>query len=80
MNSKKDTVKRLVIYLLIAFIPFWIILPVLNSLYDKPIYTSEKAVAVAYAVGVFGMLIPSIAHLITRLITKEGFITVLMYY
>ncbi|MBO5266684.1 MAG: CPBP family intramembrane metalloprotease [Ruminiclostridium sp.] len=73
MNSKKDTVKRLVIYLLIAFIPFWIILPVLNSLYNEPIYTSEKAVPVAYAVGVFGMLIPSIAHLITRLITKEGF-------
>jgi len=73
MNSKKDTVKRLVIYLLIAFIPFWIILPVLNSVYGEPIYASEKAATVAYAVGVFGMLIPSIAHLVTRLVTKEGF-------
>ncbi len=73
MNSKKNTIKRLVIYLLIAFIPFWIILPVLNSVYGEPIYASEKATTASYAVGVFGMLIPSIAHLITRLVTKEGF-------
>lgn len=73
MNSKKDTIKRLVIYLLIAFIPFWIIIPVLNSIYGEPIYASEKAATAAYAVGVFGMLIPSVAHLITRLVTKEGF-------
>lgn len=73
MNSKKITIKRLVIYLLIAFIPFWIILPVLNSVYGEPIYASEKAATAAYAVGVFGMLIPSVAHLITRLVTKEGF-------
>jgi len=62
-----------VIYLLIAFIPFWIILPVLNSVYGEPIYASEKAATAAYAVGVFGMLIPSVAHLVTRLVTKEGF-------
>ncbi len=73
MNSKKITIKRLVMYLLIAFIPFWIIIPVLNSIYGEPIYASEKAMTAAYAVGVFGMLIPSIAHLITRLVTKEGF-------
>ena len=73
MNSKKITIKRLVIYLLIAFIPFWIIIPVLNSIYGEPIFACEKASAVVYATGVFGMLIPSIAHLITRLVTKEGF-------
>ena len=73
MNSKKDTIKRLVIYLLIAFIPFWIIIPILNSVYGEPIYASEKAATAAYAVGVFGMLVPSVAHLITRLVTKEGF-------
>lgn len=73
MNSKKDTIKRLVIYLLIAFIPFWIIIPILNNVYGEPIYASEKAMTAAYAVGVFGMLIPSVAHLITRLVTKEGF-------
>lgn len=73
MNSKKDTVKRLVIYLLTSFIPFWIIIPILNSVYGEPIYASEKAMTAAYTVGVFGMLIPSVAHLITRLVTKEGF-------
>lgn len=73
MNSKKITIKRLVIYLLIAFIPFWIIIPILNSVCGEPIYASEKAATAAYAVGVFGMLLPSIAHLVTRLVTKEGF-------
>lgn len=73
MNSKKITIKRLIIYLLISFIPFCVVIPILNSVYGEPIYTSEKAMAAAYAVGVFGMLIPSIAHLVTRLVTKEGF-------
>ena len=73
MNSKKDTVKRLIIYLLIAFIPFCVVIPILNSVYGEPIYTCEKAIPAAYAVGVFGMLIPSVAHLVTRLVTKEGF-------
>ncbi len=73
MNSKRDTIKRLIIYLLIAFIPFWVVIPILNNHFGEPIYASEKAMTAAYAVGVFGMLIPSIAHLITRLVTKEGF-------
>ncbi len=73
MNSKKATIKRLIVYLFISFIPFWIVIPMLNSYYGEPIYASEKAMTAAYAVGVFGMLIPSIAHLITRLVTKEGF-------
>lgn len=73
MNSKKMTAIRLVIFLAIAFLPGCIIVPVLNSVYGEPIYASEKAMTAAYAVGVFGMLIPSIAHLITRLVTKEGF-------
>lgn len=73
MNSKKMTITRLVIYLLISFIPFWIIIPILNSYFSEPIFVCEEAAAAVYAVGVFGMLIPSIAHLITRLVTKEGF-------
>lgn len=73
MNSKKDAIKRLVIYLLISFVPFWIIIPVLSSAYGEPIFSSEKTATVAYAIGVFGMLIPSIAHFITRIVTKEGF-------
>lgn len=73
MNSKKITIKRLIIFLVISFIPFCVVIPILNSVYGEPIYASEKAMAAAYAVGVFGMLVPSIAHLVTRLVTKEGF-------
>lgn len=73
MNSKKMTVKRLIIFLLIAFVPFWFIIPALNSFYGEPIFMCEEAAATVYVVGVFGMLIPSIAHFITRIVTKEGF-------
>lgn len=36
------------------------------------LYVSDRA-EISSAVGIFGMLVPSIAHLLTRLITKEGF-------
>jgi len=73
-SDKKLTVKRLVIFLCIAFIPFYIVIPVLWSVYGKPLYCGdEDLMAVSYAVGVFGMMIPSAANLLTRLITKEGF-------
>jgi cytochrome b subunit of formate dehydrogenase len=74
-NDKKLTIKRLVIFLVISFIPFIIIIPILWNIYGEPIYTSKKenVAVVAYILGVFGMMIPSAAHLITRLVTKEGF-------
>ena len=56
MNSKKDTVKRLIIYLLIAFIPLWIITLILNNIYGGPVYVCEEAAHAVYATGVFGML------------------------
>lgn len=73
MSNKKDTIKRLVMYLLISFVPFWLIIPILSSIYGESIFVSEKAATLVYVIGIFGMLIPSIAHLITRLVTKEGF-------
>lgn len=74
-NSKKLTVKRLVIFLILAFFPFYIIIPVMYSYYGEPIFVSENETVIVanYVVGVFGMIIPSIAHIITRLVTKEGF-------
>lgn len=73
MTDKKQTVKRLVIYLLIAFVPFWIVIPIMNAHNGGPIFVSDEMTTTVYTVGVFGMFIPSIAHLITRLVTKEGF-------
>ncbi|MBQ3161272.1 MAG: CPBP family intramembrane metalloprotease [Oscillospiraceae bacterium] len=73
MTDKKLTVKRLIIFLVISFLPFIIIVPIMNSHFGKPIYECEEAIPAVYALGVFGMLIPSAANIITRLATKEGF-------
>lgn len=73
MSSKALTIKRTIIFCVIAFIPFWIIVPIMNASFGEMIYESKTATGAVYALGVFGMLTPSIANLITRLITKEGF-------
>ena len=73
MTDRKMTVTRLVIFCLLAFIPFWLVVPAMNAHFGEPIYVSKTAAAATYALGTFGMLIPSAAHLLTRLLTKEGF-------
>lgn len=73
MSSKRLALKRIIIFCVLAFLPFWIIVPVMNRAYGEKIYVSEKAAAAVYILGVFGMLIPSFANIITRLVTKEGF-------
>ncbi len=72
-SSKKLTLKRLLIYLVLAFVPFYIIIPAMWSYFGEPVFICEDAVVAVYCFGVFGMMIPSFAHLITRLVTKEGF-------
>ena len=74
-SSKKLTLRRLLIFLGISFIPFYIIVPVMWSYFGEPIFVSENpdAIVANYCVGVFGMMIPSIAHIITRIVTKEEF-------
>ena len=73
MTDRKMTVIRLVIFCLLAFIPFWLVVPAMTAHFGEPIYMSEAAAAATYALGTFGMMIPSAAHLLTRLLTKEGF-------
>ena len=73
MTDRKMTVIRLVVFCVLSFVPFWIILPMMNAAWGEPVYMSEAAAPAVYALGVFGMLIPSIAHLLTRLVTGEGF-------
>lgn len=74
-GEKKQTIKRLVIFLVISFLPFMILVPILWQVYGEPIYAgkNEKLLVVIYILGIFGMMIPAAANLITRLITKEGF-------
>ena len=71
--NKKLTLKRVIIFCVIAFVPFWIIVPILNSVYGRMLYTVEETAAAIYALGALGMFIPAIANLITRFVTKEGF-------
>lgn len=71
--NKKLTLKRIIIFCVISFVPFWIIVPILNSLYGGMLYTVEEAAVAIYVLGALGMFIPSIANVLTRLITKEGF-------
>ena len=74
-SEKKLTVKRIVIFIVISFIPLMIVIPTLWTVYGEPLYASEneQLAVISYIVGVFAMMIPSAANLITRLITKEGF-------
>ncbi len=75
MKDRTNEIKRIIIFCLIAFAPLCIITPILNSVFDEKIFaaTSEKALAAAYALGALGMLTPTVANILTRLITKEGF-------
>lgn len=73
MSSKALTAKRIVIFCVIAFVPFWVIVPIMNATYGGMIYESEAASGAVYALGVFGMLTPALANLLTRMVTKEGF-------
>lgn len=74
-NEKKLTIKRLVIFLILSFLPLMILIPILWLAYGEPIFVSEneQLAVVVYIVGIFGMMIPAVANLLTRLVTKEGF-------
>ena len=62
MTDRKMTVIRLVVFCVMALVPFWIILPIINAAYGEPVYMSEAAQPAVYALGVFGMLIPAVAR------------------
>ena len=53
MKNNKRNIYRLLIFLILAFAPLWILVLCTNS--------------------ALGMMFPAIAHLLTRLFTKEGF-------
>lgn len=76
-KEKKQILVRLVIFCALAYLPLYVLTPILNVVCGELIYSediSNKTAVVAYALGVFGMFAPAVAHLLTRLFTKEGFI------
>ena len=75
-NEKKMLYLRLVLFCVLAYLPLYVMTPILNNICGEFIFSKTagaKTLVVANAVGVFGMLMPSVAHLLTRILTKEGF-------
>lgn len=74
-TDKKAEIIRLVIYYIIALLPLCIMTAAYNSTVEDGYifnHMEDKAASV-YVLGALGMLCPSAAVLLTRLITKEGF-------
>ncbi len=76
MSSKKETVKRLIIFCILAYLPVYVMTPILNTVFGEPIFGTTENTQILTAVqffGTLGMFAPAIAHLLTRLLTREGF-------
>lgn len=73
MNNKKMTIIRIVIFYILAILPMIIGTTLLSNMLGEPLY-SDKAEApfVATAWGIIGMCSPTIANILTRIITREG--------
>lgn len=74
MDSKKLTIKRLIIFYILAVLPLIGISAGLTIAFGEPAFVSTnhdvlKWVSFTVAMGMFA---PSIAHALSRLITKEG--------
>lgn len=72
-NDKKLIIKRIIIFYILSILPLAVITPIMNSYFGEPIFTGETKNHSAVALyGILGMTTPTIANIITRLITKEG--------
>lgn len=75
-NEKKKIILRLIVFCVLAYLPLYVITPILNRTCGELIYSehiSAQTAVYAYVLGALGMFVPSVAHLLTRLFTKEGF-------
>ena len=78
MNNKEKKMKffRLVVFCVLAYLPLYVLTPILNAVCGEYLYSptaSGSTLVAAYVFGVFGMFAPSVAHILTRLLTREGF-------
>ena len=74
MDSKKLTIKRLIIFYILAILPVIGISVGLTAAFGEPAFVSENPEVLKWVsfTGAFGMFAPSVAHILTRIITKEG--------
>ncbi len=72
MSNKKTAVRRIIIYCVLAYLPIYVITPLMNMHYGELMFASGNTAVGIYLFGVLGMFAPAAANLITRLITREG--------
>lgn len=73
MNNKKLTIIRLVIFYALAILPLIILTPIFSDLLGEPMFSGEAAAAqLTITWGMIGMCCPTLANVLTRLITREG--------
>lgn len=72
MSNKKTAVRRIIIFCVLAYLPIYIITPLMNMYYGELMFMSENTAVGIYLFGALGMFAPAAANLLTRLITKEG--------
>lgn len=78
MNKKEKRmgILRLVLFCVLAFLPLYVLTPILNNVCGELIFSEHISIQTAVYAQAFGslaMLAPAVAHLLTRLFTKEGF-------
>ncbi len=71
-GSKRSEIRRIIIFCVLAYLPVWIITPLMNMHYGELMFASGNTAVGIYLFGVFGMFAPAAANLATRLITREG--------
>lgn len=73
-SDKKITLKRIIIYCFLAFLPLCVITPVLNVVNGGLIFEGNMLELPAFVSLYAGlsMLSPAVANILTRVITKEG--------
>lgn len=79
MQNKKETAKRLVIFLLLAFGLSWIPWIILNRTFGYDEWFSSGHMGHCYILCLLGYYGPALANILTRVITKEGFHDMLLH-
>ena len=73
-SEKQQILKRLLLYIVLAFAPLAIAVIVLNLSMDGMLFDDAHAASpVTELVGFLGMMSPAAASILTRIVTKEGF-------
>lgn len=75
-KEKKTSILRLVLFCVLAYMPLYVITPILNKFCGELIFSeniSGKTAVITSSFGLLAMFVPTVAHILTRLFTREGF-------